>query len=67
MALNGKKAKARLVVIGFEDPQVDTVKKDAPTPTKDGRQVVRQQVSSFQWRLVSFDISTAFFTWKGRR
>jgi hypothetical protein len=65
LALNGQKAKARLVVIGFEDPQVDTVKNDAPTLTKDGRQVVLQQVSSHRWPLVSFDISTAFLHGKG--
>ena len=65
LALNGQKAKARLVVIGFEDPQVDTVKNDAPTLTKDGRQVVLQQVSSHRWPLMSFDISTAFLHGKG--
>ena len=65
LALNGKRAKARLVVIGYEDPDIDSVKNDAPTLTKDGRQLVLQQVSSFQWPLISFDISTAFLHGRG--
>ena len=65
LALNGKKAKARLVVIGFEDPDLSTISNDSPTLTKDGRQVVLQQVSSHQWPLISFDISTAFLHGKG--
>jgi hypothetical protein len=65
LALNGKKAKARLVVIGYEDPDIDVVKNDAPTLTKDGRQCVLQQVSSHHWPLISFDISTAFLHGKG--
>ena len=65
LALNGKRAKARLVVIGYEDPDIDSVKNDAPTLTKDGRQLVLQQVSSFRWPLISFDISTAFLHGRG--
>ena len=65
LAMNGKKAKARLVVIGFEDPDVSTIANDSPTLTKDGRQIVLQQVSSHQWPLISFDISTAFLHGKG--
>ena len=34
---DGKKAKARLVVLGFEDPDIDYVSNDAPTLSKDGR------------------------------
>ena len=57
---HGQKAKARLVVVGFEDPGVGVVKNDSPTLSKDGRQMVVQQVSSHGWELISFDISTAF-------
>jgi|Cyp1metagenome_2_1107374.scaffolds.fasta_scaffold53413_5 hypothetical protein len=58
-----------LVVIGYEDPDIDSVKKDAPTLTKDGRQLVLQQVSSFHWPLISFDISiiNSIFARTGRR
>ena len=57
---DGKKGKARLVVVGFEDPGVGVVQNDSPTLSKDGRQMVVQQVSSHGWDLLSFDISTAF-------
>ena len=61
----GLKAKARLVVIGFEDPGIGQVCQDAPTLSKDGRSIVLQMVSSRQWELVSFDVSTAFLHGKG--
>jgi hypothetical protein len=57
---NGQKAKARLFVICFDDPGVGIVKNDSPTLSKDGRQMVLQQVSSFGWDRISFDVSTAF-------
>ena len=60
VALNAKKAKARLVVIGFEDHDIGSLKKDSPTLSKDGRQMVLQQVSSHRWPLISSDVSTAF-------
>ena len=65
IATNGKKAKARLIVIGWEDPQLSEVTSDAPTLSKDGRQVVLQQIASHRWQLVSFDVSTAFLHGKG--
>ena len=57
---NGQKAKARLFVICFDDPGVGIVKNDSPTLSKDGRQMDLQQVSSFGWDRISFDVSTAF-------
>ena len=62
---DGRKAKARLVVLGFEDPDLDKVPNDAPTLSKDGRQLLLQKVCSNRWRLCSFDISTAFLHGKG--
>ena len=62
---DGKKAKARLVVLGFEDPALDKVPNDAPTLGKDRRQLILQKISSNKWRLRSFDISTAFLHGKG--
>ncbi|CAL1129202.1 unnamed protein product [Cladocopium goreaui] len=61
----GRKAKARLIVVGYEDPGVGVVQNDSPTLTKDGRQMVVQQVSSHGWELVSFDVSTAFLQGEG--
>ena len=62
---NGQKAKARLVVVGFEDPDIGELSSDAPTLTKDGRQMVLQLVSSNKWELLSFDVSTAFLRGDG--
>ena len=63
--LTEKRAKARLVVFGFEDPQLSTIAADAPTLSKDGKQLVLQQIVSTGWRLINFDISTAFLKGAG--
>ena len=65
LSATGKKAKARLIVIGWEDPQLDEVTNDAPTLSKDGRMTVLQGVASHRWPLISFDVSTAFLHGKG--
>lgn len=62
--LDGRKAKARLVVLGFQDPNLTEVARDAPTLTKEGRHTILQMISSFQWELSSFDIKTAFLRGK---
>ena len=59
-----RKAKARLVVLGFQDPQLTEVVRDAPTLTREGRHTVLQTIASFQWVLSSFDIKTAFLRGK---
>ena len=59
------RAKARLVIRGFEDPDLATIAADAPTLSKDGKQLLLQQVSSRGWRLINFDISTAFLKGAG--
>ena len=59
-----RKAKARLVVLGFQDPQLAEVVRDAPTLTREGRHTVLQTIASFQWVLSSFDIKTAFLRGK---
>ena len=60
-----RRAKARLVVLGFEDPGLSEVPRDAPTLSKDGRQLLLQLVSSHKWDLLNFDISTAFLKGQG--
>ena len=65
LSKDGKKAKARRIVIGYEGPKIDEVVNDAPTLSKDGRMVVLQGVASHQRPLISFDISTAFLRGKG--
>ena len=60
-----KRAKARLVVLGFTDPGISHIPNDAPTLSKDGRMLIVQGVSSKGWDLVSFDVSTAFLKGQG--
>ena len=60
-----RRAKARLVVLGFEDPDLSHIPNDAPTLGKDGRQLLLQMVASQGWSLVNFDVSTAFLQGKG--
>ena len=54
------KPKARLVVLGFEDPQVENIPRDSPTMNKLSRTFVLQMAASRQWTIQSFDIQTAF-------
>ena len=60
-----KRAKARLVVLGFEDPDLSSIPNDAPTLGKDARQLLLQKVVSNRWKLINFDVSTAFLQGKG--
>ena len=55
-----KKAKARLVILGFEDPAIETLERDAPTLGRDSRSLILQVLASAKWELNSFDIKTAF-------
>ena len=60
-----QKRKARLVVLGFEDPKLLEVARDAPTMSKESRTQVIQYVASKKWRLINFDITTAFLRGEG--
>ena len=55
-----KKAKARLVILGYEDPQIDSLPRDSPTLGRDSRMLALQCISSHRWGVKSFDIKTAF-------
>ena len=55
-----KKAKARLVILGYEDPLIDTLPRDSPTLGKDSRMLALQCIASHRWSCRSFDIRTAF-------
>ena len=55
-----RKAKARLVVLGFEDPMVDQIPRDSPTMSKLSRVLILQHAASLGWDIHSFDIKTAF-------
>ncbi|CAE7320417.1 GIP [Symbiodinium sp. KB8] len=59
-----RRAKARLVVLGFQDPKLVDVMRDAPTLSKEGRALVLQTIASMKFQLGSFDIKTAFLRGK---
>ena len=61
-----EKAKARLVVKGFQDPDIGTLNSDSPTMTRDSRMLLLQTVSSHQWMVQGFDITTAFLRGRPR-
>ena len=54
------KPKARLVILGFEDPHLETLARDSPTMGKDSRMLLLQFAASQRLPLRSFDIQTAF-------
>ena len=59
-----RRAKARLVVLGYQDPKLVEVMRDAPTLSREGRSVVLQTIASMKYELGSFDITTAFLRGK---
>eukprot|EP00435_Cladocopium_sp_Y103_P069341 s209_g33.t1 len=54
------KPKARLVILGYEDPNLESMARDSPTMGKDSRTLILQYAASAKWRIRSFDIQTAF-------
>ena len=56
----GKKAKARAIILGYQDPKYSERQTAAPTPSKAGRQLFFQLCSWKRFRLAKGDISGAF-------
>ena len=56
----GKKAKARGIILGYQDPEYENRKTSAPTPSRSGRQLFWQLCSWKRFRLKKGDISGAF-------
>ena len=56
------KAKARLCVLGFQDPDLTKVPRDSPTLSAASEALIVQWVASHKYRLISGDIKTAFLT-----
>lgn len=52
--------KARLVLLGYEDPLVHEIPRDSPTMSKFTRMLILQTAASQKWDIESFDICTAF-------
>ena len=55
-----KKAKARLVAKGFTDPDLLTIRAEAPTLSKIGRHCLLQLACSNKFKLEVGDVSTTF-------
>ena len=55
-----RKAKARLVILGFEDPNITDIPRDSPTLQKESRSLLLQMCASRRWKIQSFDVKTAF-------
>ena len=58
------KAKARLVVLGYLDPEAAESPRDSPTLSKPSRMLALQLIASNSWTLQSFDIKAAFLQGK---
>ena len=55
-----QKAKARLVILGYEDPDLTEIPRDSPTLQKESRSLLLQYCASKKWWIRSFDVKTAF-------
>ena len=56
------KAKARLCVLGFQDPDLTEVPRDSPTLSAASEALIMQWVASHKYRLISGEIKTAFLS-----
>ena len=54
------KAKARLVVLGYLDPNLEEIPRDSPTLNRTSRMLLLQVIASHGWQLLSFDVKAAF-------
>ena len=63
-SLKTHKPKARLVVLGYLDPNIEEIPRDSPTLNKTSRMLILQTISSHSWQLMSFDIKAAFLQGK---
>eukprot|EP00435_Cladocopium_sp_Y103_P045350 s1863_g13.t1 len=46
-----RKPKARLVILGYEDPLIDTLPRDSPTLGRDSRMIALQCIASHKWSI----------------
>jgi hypothetical protein len=56
----GKKGKARLVILGFQDPHLGTEHTSAPTLNKRSKQLLLQVITQRGWQLQKGDVTAAF-------
>ena len=62
MEVDWKSKKARLCVLGFQDPDLTEVPRDSPTLSAASQALSMQWVASHKYRLISGDIKTAFLS-----
>eukprot|EP00971_Amphidinium_carterae_P345858 6487025-Amphidinium_carterae.2 len=58
----GRKAKARLVILGYQDPDLKHLRTDAPTASRSSKLMLSQLALQFGWRIFSLDATTAFLS-----
>ena len=56
----GRKAKARAIILGYQDPNYEQHKTAAPTPSKAGRQLFFQLCAWKKFHIMKGDVSGAF-------
>ena len=59
-----RKAKARLVILGYLDPKIEQLPWDSPTLGRHSKMLMLQLIASMGWDLQSFDIKAAFLKGK---
>ena len=57
---DGRKAKARLVILGYEDPDIESEETFAPTATRTSRQLFLQICAQRRWKIEKGDVKAAF-------
>ena len=62
--LSTHKPKARLVVLGYMDPNITEIPRDSPTLGRQSKMLLLQLIASCGWYLGSFDIRAAFLQGK---
>jgi len=55
-----RKAKSRLVILGYQDPNIEDIPRDSPTLHKESRSLLLQLCAARKWTIQSFDVKTAF-------
>ena len=56
----GEGYKARLVLLGFQDPRLGLMKTASPTVSRRGRHIFLAMAASFRWKVEKGDVKCAF-------
>ena len=58
--LGRKVPKARLVILGYQDPDIDDLERESPTLSTTSRTLIFMLAANQKWKLKSGDVKTAF-------